>query len=92
MPKKKESTVNDQSFWICRTCCQEVSYREGLWRSTGELLKTDWICPDKIDAVSYGVVSFSDIEITLRPGYKDYYHDGQEVDPAADLLRIISEL
>lgn len=94
MPRKKptDPEVVDRSFWVCRVCSDEVVFKEGLWRlkePQRSLLSNDWICDSAIEPVD-GEDDWNSFK--LLPGFKDYYHHGQEIDPAADLQRIISEL
>lgn len=86
--------VNDKTFWVCRVCGDEVFWDDGLWRAKDlhNQYASNWICPltvTNFDAWQDGTPHES---LKLRPGFKDYYHHGQEIDPAADLQRIISEL
>ena len=97
MPKRKEAVVViDQSFWMCRICDHEVMFSDGLWRACKfSRLQGNWICKKKVEGwveVPEPQSPPDDSYLTLLSGYKNYYHDAQELDPAADLRRIIADL
>lgn len=90
--KAKDPAVVDRSFWICRTCSEEVMFQDGLWREAEVSRRQgNWFCRSKLEEAGRSPLIVPG-DLVLRPGFTNYYHDAQEIDPAADLQRIISEL